>query len=117
MTPFTVDDLNPRGQVVKTMEMAVRRGRALRVLCMKMLDHYEGNHEWARNTSPWDESIMDKGELLLVFGEPIYEGKRRYAHLWPWFYDQWSSGAMERQELVALSLLPSSVRSKLDAKA
>lgn len=114
MEDFSVEDLNPRGQTCKTMEMAIKRGRVLRRLCREALEAADGDPRYARTLTPWHSGFGAKrADVIEVFGEPVYEAERTWASWWPWLWDAWYDGSLDRDEEIFLSHLPSSVRQKL----
>ena len=109
---LTVEDLAPRSQVVKTMEMAVRRAKALGVLCREALDAAYGDPALARRLHPWGGDYPAR-ERDFIFGEPSYRAARLYTDWWPMMWDAWYSGSLDRQIECGLANLPLSVREKL----
>ena len=109
---LTVEDLSPRPMPVKTMEMAVRRGKALAVLCREALDAAYGKPEEARLLHPWGGDYPAK-ERDFVFGEPPYLAARLYTEHWGTMWDMWYSGSLDRQIECGLANLPKAVREKL----
>lgn len=117
MTVYTVEDVNPNGQAVKSLEMSIKRGRMLAKLCRWALEAAEGDPRYARKLVPWVSGYGAKPSVVnFVFGEPGYAAERRYREWWPWLFDQWYNGGLERSEQDALANLPAKVRAKLSVK-
>ena len=109
---LTIEDLNPRSQGVKMMEMAVRCSKSLASLCRHALEATSNDPLRARSLPPFAEDYPAKG-VGFVFGEPLHAVRRLYTEWWPWFFDQWYSGALDRGEEAAMANMPQSVRVKL----
>ena len=113
MTEHTVNDLNPKGQVVKGMEMSVRRSRRLGKL-IRLIHDQTSDLATTRRTTPLAAGVGSRTEIRQVFGDsPWAHPLIRFPDMWAWTVDHWYSGAMERSEKAMLANLPDSIREKL----
>lgn len=108
---YTPEDLAPKGAACKRIEMSIKRSRVLSEMCVVVLDQ-TGNADVARVTPPWSTGACTKTKIKMVFGEAPWLWTSR----WPWLFDQWYTGALDRAELAAIEDLPRSVGDKLRKK-
>lgn len=112
---YTVEDLNPRGSMLKSLEMAVRRGIALERVCR------------------WHHAKLDRVAVLSRGINPVTWGsmnKRRHGYnphtdldfigmkpgTWEQHFDAWYSGSLIRQIRQMAELLPDESRKVIDSE-
>lgn len=116
MVEYTVEDLNPKGQTVKGIEMAIRRSQMLGAMCVAVLDQ-TGTMPEAYMTLPWMTGTIASSKIKFVFGDGWYRRRHIWDEWWPWFMDYWYSGGMERGERIAAENLPLEIRKRSNAKS
>lgn len=124
--PTSVEDLNPRGQIVKSAEMTVRRAQMLSALCRQHLDLCEGDIHRAKRETPavWGSLDVRKMKKQSDGAAPVNPrkllhdiwGDTWYVHpeylAWSDLFEQWWDGGLEDQIDGLLFVLPEAVRSK-----
>lgn len=125
---LSVENLNPRGGIVKPLEMTVRRSRQLAALCRQHLDLCEGDPDRARHESPAGWGSLEIRKMKKVDGKIAPINPRKYLReIWgdQWYvqpeylawsdtFDRWWSGSLEKCEQALLTNLPLAVRKKYE---
>ena len=94
------DWLNPRGAPAKTMEMACRRAAALD----RLIAQYERDNTAAATRPPGREyaKLAEQATGMVTFWHhPIWDHRA-----WPWVYQHWKTGGLQRNATVLSSMLP-----------
>lgn len=107
---FGSEDLNPRGQIAKGMEMSARRAISLHNALLSLLK-VQGtvNDVKTRPMVGWKEADKHLKDALGT----TYWRTPTWKYGWEWTVDHWLDGGLERSIQVSLSYMPSENRKRV----
>lgn len=109
---FGVENLNPRGQIAKQMEMAARRSIALHTSLMAMLDQQGNIQEVKYRPAGHGFPDIERG-LKEALGKEWWRTPT-WKYGWEYTVDLWTSGGFRRGIDVAMTNMPTENRTRVE---
>lgn len=111
------EHLNPRSHAVIELRRSLERAPLLRDLCHEHWCRWGEDAYAARHDSPaWGMTrwkFVDRKGFIGTGVRQLFPHSRDWKELWPFYFDQWRSGSLDRQIADLAANLPPSVREKL----
>jgi len=108
---FGIEDLNPRGQIAKQMEMGARRSIALHKVLMALLDIQGSLSEVKYRPAAFGDPEVQR-EMKVALGDSWWH-EPTWKYGWEYLVDLWSSGGIRRGLDVALVNMPTVNRERV----